>query len=379
MTQDEAFLHDIIEHPDDDTPRLVYADWLEDNGDPERAEFIRVQIRLVREPDNHPERQAWLKREKTLLRAGRKRWAAALQGTRGQYRFHRGFVEYLRVDATSLLSRGDRPWRQPLRMLACPLVFAEELRRLAALPQLARLAVLDVGSTTRSAGFAAFVSSPHLSGLRGLGIEASIGVGGLEGLLASSVVGNLTHLRLQCSTLRMPAIEQLARSERLRRLVALDLSRSNLASGALRALDSSPHMANLRRLGFSWNRLGDAGLEAFVRLPLFARLQYLDLGSNSLTARSLRALAAAPALAGLRALSLAARMEDEAVLALVRSPHLHPQARLALWGWPGASRATRREAVRLLGSRVRFEHPRSVWKDEGIIDWPLWQPHSSST
>ena len=47
MTQDEAFLQAIIEDSDDDTPRLVYADWLTDRDDP-RGEFIRVQCRLVR-------------------------------------------------------------------------------------------------------------------------------------------------------------------------------------------------------------------------------------------------------------------------------------------------------------------------------------------
>lgn len=43
----DAFLADIIEHPDDDTPRLIYADWLEDHDQPERAEFIRVQCELA--------------------------------------------------------------------------------------------------------------------------------------------------------------------------------------------------------------------------------------------------------------------------------------------------------------------------------------------
>ena len=36
MIQD-AFLRDIIEHRDDDAPRLVYADWLEDHGERDRA------------------------------------------------------------------------------------------------------------------------------------------------------------------------------------------------------------------------------------------------------------------------------------------------------------------------------------------------------
>ena len=29
MTLTVAFLEDILEHPEDDAPRLIYADWLE--------------------------------------------------------------------------------------------------------------------------------------------------------------------------------------------------------------------------------------------------------------------------------------------------------------------------------------------------------------
>ena len=47
MTPDDAFLQAIVEAPDDDTPRLIYADWLEERGDP-RGEFIRLQCRLDR-------------------------------------------------------------------------------------------------------------------------------------------------------------------------------------------------------------------------------------------------------------------------------------------------------------------------------------------
>lgn len=39
-----GFLADIIAHPDDDTPRLIYADWLEENGQEERAELIRGMV-----------------------------------------------------------------------------------------------------------------------------------------------------------------------------------------------------------------------------------------------------------------------------------------------------------------------------------------------
>jgi len=46
----EAFIRRIAEAPDDDTPRLVYADWLDEHGDPDRAEFIRVQCELAKRP-----------------------------------------------------------------------------------------------------------------------------------------------------------------------------------------------------------------------------------------------------------------------------------------------------------------------------------------
>jgi uncharacterized protein (TIGR02996 family) len=56
MTHDEAFLRAILDNPDDDTPRLVYADWLEEQGDP-RGEFIRLQCLLARMPYDDPARR----------------------------------------------------------------------------------------------------------------------------------------------------------------------------------------------------------------------------------------------------------------------------------------------------------------------------------
>jgi serine/threonine-protein kinase len=42
MSDDDAFLRAIADAPDDDAPRLVYADWLDEHGQPDRAEFIRL-------------------------------------------------------------------------------------------------------------------------------------------------------------------------------------------------------------------------------------------------------------------------------------------------------------------------------------------------
>lgn len=60
MSDEDALLSAISSHPDEDTPRLVYADWLDEHGRHARAEFIRVQIAVEqkvslprREKDRH--------------------------------------------------------------------------------------------------------------------------------------------------------------------------------------------------------------------------------------------------------------------------------------------------------------------------------------
>lgn len=48
MNTHDAFMAAIVENLDDDAPRLIYADWLEEQGDRDRAEFIRVQCEIAR-------------------------------------------------------------------------------------------------------------------------------------------------------------------------------------------------------------------------------------------------------------------------------------------------------------------------------------------
>jgi uncharacterized protein (TIGR02996 family) len=48
LSQHEAFLRAIYDAPEDDTPRLVYADFLQENGADDRAQFIRTAVELAR-------------------------------------------------------------------------------------------------------------------------------------------------------------------------------------------------------------------------------------------------------------------------------------------------------------------------------------------
>ena len=51
ISEHRAFLNAISDRPEDDLPRLLYADYLDESGAPERAEFIRVQIELANLPE----------------------------------------------------------------------------------------------------------------------------------------------------------------------------------------------------------------------------------------------------------------------------------------------------------------------------------------
>jgi uncharacterized protein (TIGR02996 family) len=48
MSERAGFIAAIIEQPEDDTARLAFADWLDEHGEPERAEFVRVQVEYAR-------------------------------------------------------------------------------------------------------------------------------------------------------------------------------------------------------------------------------------------------------------------------------------------------------------------------------------------
>src|SRR5215211_1107475 len=88
----KGFLDDIVKNIDDDTPRLVYADWLEEQGRDERAEFIRVQVGRARRPEWDG---AQLRlREQELLKLHAEEWLAELPAVEGAKweGFRRGIV-----------------------------------------------------------------------------------------------------------------------------------------------------------------------------------------------------------------------------------------------------------------------------------------------
>jgi uncharacterized protein (TIGR02996 family) len=95
MNDGDALLAAIIANPDDDTPRLVYADWLQENGQPERAEFIRVAVRRARTAKGTRDYRKLFGRELELLTRHREEWSAPFRPWAAfeNLVFRRGFVE----------------------------------------------------------------------------------------------------------------------------------------------------------------------------------------------------------------------------------------------------------------------------------------------
>jgi uncharacterized protein (TIGR02996 family) len=73
MTQERNLLRMIAREPDD-APRLVYADWLEDHGLDDRAEFIRAQVRLSHMREDSRERRELAFRCRQLIEAHENEW-----------------------------------------------------------------------------------------------------------------------------------------------------------------------------------------------------------------------------------------------------------------------------------------------------------------
>lgn len=238
MTEHDAFLRAICANPADDTPRLVFADWLADHGDPDRGEFIRLEIELARrDPEDEAaerRRPALFSRKAELLKANRQRWIEPFLPAVGDVRFERGFVTELQVSADAFLAHGDR-W-----MTLTPLT---RVRFTAGRDS---WELID-GSFAWNPD--PLLTSPLLSRLESIALDRL-------GLTASAVdvfarhpdLGRLRELVLRHNQLGNGGAIILAGMEQLKGLEELDLGGNGISDPGARAIAQSPHLGNLKEL-----------------------------------------------------------------------------------------------------------------------------------
>ncbi len=166
MSQHEAFLHAIREAPDDDAPRLVYADWLEDNGDSARAEFLRAQCSLAALDEDDPQRRELQRREYELLADHRGERAGPLVGRVHCWQFRRGFVAQVEMEVKPFLKEARLLLDFAIQELHGRHPDAEDRRALLASEHLRRIARLNLDhARPGDAGLEELAGSPNLNGL----------------------------------------------------------------------------------------------------------------------------------------------------------------------------------------------------------------------
>jgi uncharacterized protein (TIGR02996 family) len=244
MSDEETFLAAIRANPDDDTVRLVYADWLAENGAADRGEFIRVDIELARTPPTEEaderRRAVLFGRRAELLKKHKTAWLAPFAPFAKESSFVRGFVQALDVSANAFLHNAEK-WLAltPLTRLKITTCFewdqAARARTwwaasLFASPHLARLEALDLESLRITASdLLPFSAQPDLSRLRELVLTwNAVGNDGAVLLANMPQLSNLEALDLRSNGITDTGARAVALGRYLNRLTALHISRNSI-------------------------------------------------------------------------------------------------------------------------------------------------------
>ena len=310
----------IVANIEDDAPRLVYADWLEENGHAARAEFVRVQLQRARLPAWDAAQVRLRLREQELLAQHGETWLKEMPAIKGAKweGFRRGVVaevSFANFEAMRLNAHACRavapveavtvhwPRRKEGKENVQPIAelreltltgrpYDEEIARLADSPQLATLRSLTVLGL-EAADLTRLAASPHLKGLRELRLQSNgLGSAGVRALTQAATLANLEKLDLSGPgyyesyydnpLIDVAGMEMLAAWPGLARVRSLTLSGSDVRPTGLRALLRSPHVAALKELSLRSGRLDGQTVGEFMGALPTLRLETLDLGANVL-------------------------------------------------------------------------------------------------
>lgn len=143
-TRGAALLAAVVADPDDEAARLVYADWLAEQGDV-RGELIRVQCELERS-DLAPERREALRaRQREILGSAGKGMTAAVESYAERASIVRGLIEGVVIHVVKLAKYGrELLAAHPIRVLHVVVANPAELARVAKLTFFARIPELVI-------------------------------------------------------------------------------------------------------------------------------------------------------------------------------------------------------------------------------------------
>jgi uncharacterized protein (TIGR02996 family) len=368
MHTQQAFVQAILEQPDDDAVRLVYADWLDEHDEPERAEFIRVQVQLAKLDEDHPKYWELTSRQDELLVDHAASWVQPfadilvddqpLHDLIAWGRFRRGFLADVRARPSVFIAQAEKLFHVlPLDTLFLE-IQGEDIHDLAACRWMARLANLFAGNGLDAQRLAALLASPHLpraltlhcypepfgpkvisllSGhpaacrVRSLGVKPARNHPAQFQQLAATSWDELALLTLHGEGVDDAGIEQLARSAQFSRLTTLNFRDCNQISPAgWQSLVQSEHLTPLQSMTFEGCKIGEAGWRELGQAANWKALKYLTL-SDSLDLASVRHIMNAPWMLQLHGIFLSrCSLTDASLAELVASPNFVGIRRLSV-------------------------------------------------
>jgi uncharacterized protein (TIGR02996 family) len=331
MSTETALLRAIRDNPDEDTPRLIYADYLDEEGHCARAEFIRVQVERAQLPEGDPRRSPLEDREHELLAEHECAWLGVAPDDTDEldgWAFVRGFVE--EVAASPVFMRGPghdlcaahpvRAWRVTSGDRGTN--FPEDLREAGQYGWAARLEALDLSRWYSGLGeLGGFLGSRsnfarlrelNLTGRGPLDPLAEIiefapfrdqlkvlrcGEAGYDGgrldvpefVRALGTTCRLEELRVPGTTLMTDDANDLLAANALASLTALDLSGNQIDAGACAGFRAAKF--RLRELDLSGTQLGATALDRLLGCSALVDLRRLHLNGYRGSAANVRALA----------------------------------------------------------------------------------------
>lgn len=318
------FLADILANPEDRKARLVYADLLQDAGDP-RGEYIVLACARAELADGDPRIPALDAQIDALLKKHKKQWVAACGDNKGaRYEYRRGFVEKLSLDAKDLLANWEQifaaepieelnVWKidesptkrgrsrlapilelplhriRRLSLARCKLT-ADDFAALAEATTLGNVELLDLSNGGSAViPVANLAKATSLPGLRDLILRGCmIGDHGVAALAGSKTLA-MQKLVLARNDLTGAAGEAIGGAEWAPGLIHLDVS-SNERFGdrGLAGLAASTRLTALRTLNLEFTGLYEEAPELLKRAPLFKQLDLIDISATAVDIEELR-------------------------------------------------------------------------------------------
>lgn len=292
MSTETALLRSIRDLPDEDTPRLVYADYLEEEGHAARAEFVRVQVERARLPEGDPQRAALEDREQELLGEHECDWLGVPPGETDElteWEFDRGFVHEVAASPVFMNGPGGdlcaahpvRRWRVMSGDTGTN--FPADLREAGQRGWFARLEAVDLMGWYPDLGeTSGFLARSGFSRLRELDLTGRGPLDPLPEILEFAPFRDQLKV-LRCGAAgyeggRLDAAEFARAMGSACRLEEFAAVAAQLTADDLRDLLSAPALAALTALDLRDNQIGAGGWEAFRAVAF--RLRELDISGT---------------------------------------------------------------------------------------------------